>query len=73
MLPIEKDRFAIEVGNEGGIDLAAVDRLQDRNNGLRRFEAAQVHMHRIGRPPYPGIFRGSSASHSEAPFLRWYL
>jgi len=61
------------VGNEGGIDLAAVDRLQNRNHELRRFEAAQVNMHRIGRQPHPGILRCSSASYGEAPFLRRYL
>jgi hypothetical protein len=30
------------VGDDRGVDLPSVNRLQDRNHRLRRFEAAQV-------------------------------
>ena len=66
---IEKDRFPIEMGDEGGIDLAAVDRLQNRDHGLWRFKAAQVQMDGVGRSPYPGFLLRSNTSHDDAPLM----
>jgi hypothetical protein len=62
-LGIEEDRFLIEVGDQGGIDLAAVDRLQNGDHGFRWRKAPDIDMDGVRRPPYPGFFLGPSASH----------
>ena len=62
-LRIEEDRFAIEMSDEDGINLATVDRLQDRDHGLGRIEAAHVDMDGITRTPYPAFFLRLSAGH----------
>ena len=62
-LRIEEDRFAIEMSDEDGINLATVDRLQDRDHGLGRIEATHVDMDSITRTPYPAFLLRSSAGH----------
>jgi hypothetical protein len=69
-LGIEEDRFLIEVGDEGGIDIAAIDCLQNGDHGLRWREAADIDMDGVRHPPYPGFFLWSSASHDDtSPML----
>lgn len=68
-LRIEEDRVPIEVSDEGGIDLAAVDRLQNRDHRLRRLEAADIDMDGVGRSPYPGFRLRPSATHIDTPSM----
>jgi hypothetical protein len=68
-LRIEEDRLLIEVGDESGIDLAAVDRLQDGHHGFRRLEATDIDMESVGRSPYPGFPLWSGASHNDTSLM----
>jgi hypothetical protein len=66
---IQKDRFSIEVDDKGGIDLAPINRPQDRDHRFRRFKATQIDMDRVGRSPYPGFFRRSNVSHDDTSLI----
>jgi hypothetical protein len=66
---IEEDRLPIEVGDEGGVDFAAIDRLQNRDHGFRRIEATDVDMDSALCSPHPGFFLRSSAGHDDTSLL----
>ena len=66
-LRIEKDRLAIEVGDQCGINLAAIDGLQNCDHGFRRLKTTYVDMDGVGRSPFPGFLLRSSAAHTVAP------
>src|SRR5262245_39987111 len=65
-LGIEEDRLAIEVGDQRGIDFAAVDHAKDRDHRLRRFQPAQVDVSCLGHAPQPRAVIGSPATHAAA-------
>jgi hypothetical protein len=53
------------MGDDRGVDLPSVNRLQDRNHRLRRFEAAQVDMNRVRHSSHAGFLGCGSAAHDD--------
>jgi len=57
------------MGDDRGVSLPAVNRLQDRDHQVWRFEAAQVDMNCVPQSSAVGLFGCASAHHDDVPHL----
>ena len=71
-LRTKEDRLLIEMADQGGVDFAAFDGLQNHSRRFRRLKAAQVDMDGVGGSPFPGAIGRSSVvvMHGKAPVWR---